>query len=361
METVVLCPDSFKGTVEATAAAQAIAEGWRRVRPEDHLLVLGQADGGEGTAAAIAAARAGQWHEVAGVIGPDGRPVTGHWYELGDGTAVCDLADSSGLPLMAEADPLGATTYGLGQVIADAVAHGVSHLWVGLGGSASTDGGAGALQGLGFHLLDAAGKELPYGGAALADLDRIVAPQKAWPPITVLTDVTAPLLGAAGAAHVFGPQKGADAADVETLDAALDRFARVLDGPSDHPGMGAAGGVGYGFARALGATIEPGAALIADLTGLTAAATTADVLITGEGCFDATSLTGKVTGHALDLAEPQRTRRCVVAGRVQLQVPDVETVSLTDLAGSAAAALADPLTHLRSAGERLAHGQTAHR
>ena len=353
MTRVVVAPDSFKGSLDAAPAAEAIARGWRTVRPDDELVLLPQADGGEGTLDAVATAVPGARVEDAGpVSGPDGRPVEGHWLTLPDGTAVVELAQPAGLPLMAVPDALGATTRGLGEVIARALDAGAARLVIGLGGSASTDGGAGALAALGLRLLDADGAELPVGGGALAGLAAIDASGMRSAPaggVRLLSDVTAPLLGPDGAAAVFGPQKGATPDDVAVLDAALARLAGLLGGDPDAPGAGAAGGTGYGFASAWGATLEPGSAAIAELTGLTAALAGADVLLMGEGRFDATSRTGKVVGHALALAERSGATAGVIAGRVDAD-PGCWSAALVELAGSVDAALRDPARWLEAAG-----------
>jgi glycerate kinase len=340
------------------------------VRPLDEVLLLPQADGGEGTLSAIASALPDAWlMDVGPVTGPDGRPVEGHWLWLQDGTAVVELALSSGLPLMATLDPLGATTRGLGEVIASALDAGASSLVIALGGSASTDGGAGALRALGLELFDAAGSPLPDGGGALSRLARIDATRLRRAPsggVRLLSDVTAPLLGPTGAAAVFGPQKGATADDVALLDAGLARFAEVIartpvvkDSPwnserAQHTttaGAGAAGGTGYGFLAAWGAAIEAGSAAIATLTGLAAAAASADVILTGEGRFDATSLTGKVVGNALQLDTRPDARRGIIAGSFAAAVPDgVWATSLVGLAGSVDSAVNDPARWLRAAG-----------
>ncbi|CAN5457141.1 glycerate kinase [soil metagenome] len=367
---VVVSPDSFKGTLDAAAAASAIGSGWRAVRPLDEVLLLPQADGGEGTLDAIASAVPdARLMDIGPVTGPDGRPVDGHWLWLPDGTAVVELALSSGLPLMAAPDPLGATTRGLGEVIAATLDAGATGLVVGLGGSASTDGGAGALRALGLELFDAAGSPLPEGGGALARLDRIDASRLRPPPaggVRMLSDVTAPLLGPTGAAAVFGPQKGATPPDVALLDAALARFAAVIartlrfeDGPRNGEraaGAGAAGGTGFGFLAMWGAEIEAGSSAIATLTGLVAAAASADVVLAGEGRFDATSLAGKVVGNALQLETQPHVRRGVIAGSFAIAPPaGVWTASIVQLAGSDEAARDDPARWLYAAGIAAAH------
>ncbi len=372
---VIVAPDSFKGSLDAAPAAEAIGSGWRAARPLDEVTLVPQADGGEGTLDAIATAVPGaRLRDTGPVTGPDGRPVEGHWLELPDGTAVVELALSSGLPLMERHDPLGATTRGLGELIAAALDAGATALVIGLGGSASTDGGAGALRALGLELFDADGAALPDGGGSLGRLARIEASRLRRPPaggVRLLSDVTAPLLGPAGAAAVFGPQKGASAAQVAQLDAALARWASLLgrtlnvkDSPSHSerteemtaiPGSGAAGGTGYGFLAAWGASLEAGSAAIAELTGFAAAAASADVILTGEGRFDATSGTGKVVGNALELVDTGNARAGVIAGSLAAVpvTPHGRTVwaaSLVDLAGSLEAALDDPARWLYAAG-----------
>jgi glycerate kinase len=353
--TVILAPDSFKGSLPAHQVAEAIAAGWRDVHPDDDLVLLPQADGGEGTLDAIASAVPGAVLRDAGpVTGPDGRPTPGAWLQLPDGGAVVELAQCSGLPLMAALDPLGATTRGLGEVIAAALDAGATALTVGLGGSASTDVAAGALAALGLRLLDADGRALPDGGAALARLHAIdTTALRTPPPVTLLTDVTAPLLGAHGAAAVFGPQKGADPQQVAELDAALTHAATILGGDPDAAGAGAAGGAGYGFAAVWGASIVPGADRIAELTGLPVALETADVLLTGEGRFDVQSLGGKVVGRLLQRADRAGVIAGVIAGQVEL-TDGPWTASLTGLAGSVDAAIADPARWLRQAGAAAA-------
>ncbi|BFV60066.1 glycerate kinase [Kitasatospora sp. CMC57] len=345
---VVIAPDSFKGTATAVEAAEALAAGWRSVRPSDHLVLRPMADGGEGTLAAVGAG--GELIEVANCVGPDGRSVTGRYALLPDGTAVVELATVSGLPLLDRLAPLTATSRGTGEVVAAALDRGARRLVIGLGGSASTDGGAGLLAALGLRLLDASGRRLPDGGAALADAARVDRSALRPPPpggVLLLTDVTNPLLGPDGAAAVYGPQKGATPADVTRLDMALRRLAALLGGDPDQPGAGAAGGTGYGLHAAWGARVTPGAAAVADLLGLSAAVADADLVITGEGRFDATSHRGKAVGEVLQRAA--HTRTTVVAGAATLPA-----LTLTALAGSAAEALARPLHWLRLAGATLA-------
>jgi glycerate kinase len=352
---VVIAPDSFKGTLSATDAAAALAAGWRSVRPHDDLVELPQADGGEGTLDAIARAVPDcTVHSVEPVTGPDGRPVAARWLGMPDGSALVELAASSGLPLMAELDPLGATTRGLGEVLRAVLDAGAASVAIALGGSASTDGGAGALRALGLSLLDADGAAVPEGGAGLAEIATVDASRLRPPPRgggVLLTDVTAPLLGPSGAAAVFGPQKGADAATVAVLEAGLERFAALIGGDPAAEGMGAAGGTAFGFAALWGASVRSGAEFVARATGLPASVRTADVVLTGEGRFDEQSSRGKVVGSIVAL--PTTARLGIVAGQIAIAAP-CWAASLVDEAGSLAAAIAEPEHWLAVAGAQAA-------
>lgn len=354
---VLIAPDSLKGTIGATGAAAALAEGWRAARPGDELVCLPLADGGEGTLEVVAAAAtAPHWHQSE-VTGPGGAPVTSRWLER-DGTGFIELAQASGLPLMAVPDPLGAQTTGTGQQIGRALDAGVTSIVITLGGSASTDGGTGALAALGARFLDRAGRELPPGGGALAALASADLSALRTPPpggVTCLTDVRAPLLGPGGAAAVFAPQKGADDGQVVALEAGLARLAQVLGGDPAAEGAGAAGGAGYGFAAAWGAVIAPGAAELLRIAGLDTEIGLADLVLTGEGRYDASSVTGKITGEVLATAARARVPAAVVAGEIAAAPPPgVAALALAGLAGSARAAMADPRRWLREAGLVLA-------
>ena len=401
---VLIAPDSFKGSASATVVAGALAAGWLAVRPGDQVTRLPLADGGEGTLDVLAATVPGaRWHR-ARVTGPAGTPITSRWLELGAGpgerppwnpptaqgpatkerglgpagpgerppwnppTAVVELARASGLPLLARPDPLGAQTTGLGEVLGRALDARVDRILVGLGGSAATDGGTGALAALGARFLDAAGQPVPAGGGALAALARADLSQLRPPPaggVTCLTDVTAPLLGPRGAAAVFGPQKGADGRQIAMLEAGLARLAGVLGGDPAAPGAGAAGGTGYGLATAWGAALAPGAAELGRLAGLDRALAVADLVVTGEGRFDATSLTGKTTGTVMAAAAAAGVPVALVAGQVsgglagEEPAPDgvpapVAVIALNELADGTAAALASPRRWLRQAARQLA-------
>lgn len=374
---IVFAPDSFKGSISAGAAATALSEGWRSVAPDDELVLLPLADGGEGTLDAIEAAVPGARRIPITVTGPDDRPVAAHWLLLpavgGGETAVVELAATSGITLLDALRPLDAHTFGLGEAIAAAIDHGVERLVVALGGSASTDGGAGALTALGARLLDAAGTPVVRGARGLAAIDRIDADALRPLPVggaVLLTDVDNPLLGPRGATAVFGQQKGLDSATQPLAEAGLGHWAalhpRVDPGL---PGAGAAGGTAFGLlawgatpgtaAPAIGtsgtATLEPGAAAVAELLGLPAALAGADLVVTGEGRFDGQSSGGKAPWQVARLAAAAGTPCALVAGAITAEAEGyAASLALVELAGSTAAALADPARWLRVAGAALA-------
>lgn len=362
---MVLAPDSFKGTTPAAAAARALAEGWRAARPDDRLLLRPMADGGEGTLDAVAAAVPGAERIPVTVTGPDGATVTASWLLLPPtpdapaGTAVVELASTSGIELLGDRRlPDDASTAGFGRAIAAALDAGVSRLILGIGSSASTDGGVGVLAALGARFTDAAGAPIPPGAAGLAVLASAdVTNLRPLPPggVLVLTDVTNPLVGERGAAAVFGPQKGMDAAGIARADAGLARLAALVPlADPGTPGAGAAGGTGWALA-AWGARLVPGADEVARIIGLPQAAAEADIVVTGEGSYDAQSAAGKVPAFVASLAPDARAG--LVAGRIAADAdlsPFSASVSLTELAGSAAFAMSDPVRWLREAGARLA-------
>jgi glycerate kinase len=363
---VVLAPDSFKGSASAVEVVDALSQGWSLERPEDELVPLPLADGGEGTLDVLAASDPGAtWHPVR-VTGPDGAPVDARWLLLSDGTAGVELARSSGLPLMQTLDALHATTAGLGEQLLDAVRHPrTRRVLVALGGSATTDGGAGALQALGARLVDGSGSSVSAGGAALQQLRHLDRSRLVEPPaggVRCLVDVTAPLLGPTGAAPQFGPQKGASSEDVVLLEAALRRYADVIGGDPRRPGAGAAGGTGFGLATVWGAQLVPGAPEVARVAGLPGALRDADLVVTGEGRFDAQSFGGKVVGHVLEQAAALGRPQMIVAGSVAVALPStvVATADLTRIAGGLVAAIAHPRRWLVAAGARLATQATSH-
>lgn len=320
---IVVAPDSFKGSMSADRAAAAIAEGIARARPEAEAVLRPVADGGEGTVAA--ALRAGWSARTARVSGPDGRPVDAELAVQG-ATAVLELATVAGPGMLDRPAPLTASTHGVGELVRHALDAGVRRIVLGIGGSATTDGGAGMLQALGLRLLDASGAEVPPGGGGLARLERIDAtgldPRMSGVEFVVASDVDNPLTGPSGAAHVFGPQKGATADDVRVLDAALGRYAVVLARDlgvevAATPGAGGAGGTAAG-ALAVGARIVSGAGLVCDLIGLSDAMAGASLVITGEGSLDTQTLRGKAPAEVARRARAAGVPCLALAGRVAL-------------------------------------------
>ncbi|HSX69953.1 MAG TPA: glycerate kinase [Pseudomonas sp.] len=300
---IVIAPDSFKESLSAPDVAAAIARGWTQVFPDAEVLLRPMADGGEGTVDAVLAATGGDRRELT-VRGPLGEPVLAHWGWLGDATAVLEMAAASGLHWVPRErrDATVTTSYGTGELIRAALDAGAERIILGLGGSATNDGGVGLLQALGVRFLDADERELPPGGAALARLARIdvaqMDPRLLQAKVEIAADVDNPLCGPKGASAVFGPQKGASLQQVELLDAALGCYARVAAATlgEDHsgvPGVGAAGGLGFAAKAFLHASFRPGIELVAELSGLAEAVQGADLVITGEGRLDSQSLHGK--------------------------------------------------------------------
>ena len=372
---IVIAPDSFKGSLSATDAALALAAGWQSERPHDDVLLVPQADGGEGTLDAIAQASPGAQWRSAHVAGPTGEPHDARWLMLADHHAVLELAECCGITLLPRSPageltlaPLTASSRGVGEAFAAALDAGAQRLTLALGGSASTDGGLGALSALGLRVLDAVGEVLADGGGALAQLGALDPAGLRAAPIggmTLLTDTTAVLTGPRGAAAVFGPQKGARAEQVAQLASGLARAAAIAGG-DDHqwPGSGAAGGTAWGFARYFGASIRSGADAIAVLTGLDTALEGADLVITGEGRFDATSLAGKVVGGVVERASVAGVPVAIVAGQADATVAqDAEArglgsvLTLTALAGSTDAAVSEPERWLHATAAAIARDQ----
>ncbi len=309
---VLIAPQEFKGTLTADEAAQAIATGLSSAFPGWQLDLLPMADGGPGTTAALLTALGGEERRLT-VHDPLMRPVEAGWARLNSGVGVVECAAASGLWRLAldELDARRASSYGTGQLIADALDAGCDEVIVGLGGSATNDGGAGMAQALGYRFLDASGADLPPGGAALARLDRIDMagrhPRIASVRIAGATDVTNPLCGPQGASAVYGPQKGADAVAVAELDAALRHFAGIVGrdlgvAVAERPGTGAAGGLGAGLIAFLGAELRSGAELVGEVAGLEARLRAADIVVTGEGRLDGQTAFGKGPLHVARLA-----------------------------------------------------------
>jgi glycerate 2-kinase len=363
--TIVFAPDSFKGTATAADAAVALATGWASVRPNDVLLHRPMADGGEGTIDAFVACMSGSRRMPVTVVGPDDRVVDTCWLLLPDNTGVVELANTSGITLLDRLRPLDAHSQGFGEACAAALRHGVTRLLLAIGGSASTDGGAGMLTALGARFRDADGHEIVGGNRGLAtlataQLTGLIAPPRRG--VVVLCDVTNPVCGDNGSAAVFGPQKGALTPElVALLESGLTKFVAAIRASSDvgsanvvTSGAGAAGGVGFGLLT-WGATLVPGSAEVARMIGLAEAIRSSDAVITGEGSFDTQSALGKVPAHVVALTTGTRSQPMLVAGRISAPTGAfLGSVSLSDLAGSGDAACARALYWLEQAGARLA-------
>lgn len=360
MKKILVAVDSFKGSMTSLEAGNAIKKGIKSILPDTEVRVRPVADGGEGTTDALIYGRDGVSRERCYVTGPLGDRITAEYtiYNAADGrTAVMEMAAAAGIPLVPEnrRDPMHTTTYGVGEMINDAVSKGCERFIIGIGGSATNDGGIGMLQALGFSCLDADGKDVPYGAAGLGVLERIVIPGKmlvrknsselavADPvdtPIvgtaaisgagavdescvddddfasrlsrctfSIACDVTNPLVGELGCSRVFAPQKGADAEMVEIMDGYMKNYADVVErsaeGKSDRntPGAGAAGGLGYAFRMFLGGRLMPGIDIVLSETGLEADVEWADTVITGEGRIDAQTMMGKTPLGVAKLAK----------------------------------------------------------
>lgn len=363
--TVVVALDSFKGSLPAAAAADAVAAGWLDVDASAEIVLRPMADGGEGTLDAFAAAVPGAERRPVRVRGPRGTAVDAAWLHLPDGTGVVELASTSGIELLGEDRlPWDADTTGFGEAIVAALDAGVRRLVVGIGSSASTDGGSGMLRALGARMVDADGRDVPRGARGLAAVSAIdLTRLRRLPPdgVTVLSDVTNPLTGPSGAAAVFGPQKGLTGDDVDLVDGVLERYAACIAAHRASadpllPGAGAAGGTGFALA-AWGASLVPGAPEVAELIGLRAAVRGASLVITGEGSFDGQSEAGKVPAFVRALADGSGVPTALVAGRIGADADTsgfARALSLTELAGGASASMADPVRWLRAAAAILA-------
>jgi glycerate kinase len=322
---IVIAPDSFGGALDSVGVANAIAAGWSLARPHDAVHPIPMADGGEGTLAALAMALGDRCERrTLETVDPLGRTVEAEWLLLDDGHgAFVEMAAASGLArLMPDertpANARAASTRGTGELLRASLDAGVERITLGLGGSATTDGGTGMLSALGARFLDASGTDLPPGGGPLADLKRIDAaaldPRLGQVQITVASDVTNTLCGPRGAAATYGPQKGADPDAVAELDAALAVYGDAIEAArgrlvADLPGAGAAGGTTAALLGFTGAVVRPGVEVVADLVGLADALERADIVITGEGRADEQTLSGKA---AMGVARLARTRNSAV-------------------------------------------------
>ncbi|MDH3205981.1 MAG: glycerate kinase [Gemmatimonadota bacterium] len=328
---IVVAMDSFKGSVSAVEACEAVQRGLVAVLPHADVRRRPMADGGEGTAKTILSASRGEWVEVE-VTGPlPPRRVTGGyaWLPAAGPGALVEMATASGLELLRpdELDPLAATTFGTGEQLAAAFGRRPAILWLAVGGSATVDGGTGAARALGWRFSDRQGRDVALGGAGLEDIHRIVPPPARLDrdvEVRVLCDVDNPLLGERGAARVFGPQKGATPQVVERLEAGLSTLAEAIErdlgvAVHDIPGAGAAGGLGAGAVAFLDADLVSGIEAVMDASGLDEALAGADWVITGEGRFDTQSLSGKVVSGVLARAERAGCKVAVLAGSLDAE------------------------------------------
>jgi len=357
---ILIAPDSFKGSISALDAAKEIASGWRSIRPNDELTLIPLADGGEGTLDAISFIRGGTFISKS-VMAPDGRSVDAKWLLLDDGTALVELASASGLPLMSQLAPLTAHTFGFGELLKDAALHPLTQRIIAtVGGSASTDGGAGALSALGFNFYGDDGQVIELGGSALSEIKRVDSASAVAVPsggVVVLTDVTNPLLGSKGAARIFAPQKGANSAEIEVLESALHNFANVIGGDSNVPGSGAAGGTSFGLATLWGAQIQSGASYLFDALGINEEVKSADLVLTGEGALDSQSWDGKVIGALANITQKNNSQLWAIVGIDNSsgnQSALEEVISLTALAGDKRTATNDAGHWLQVAGKKAA-------
>jgi glycerate kinase len=364
---VVIASDKFKGSLTATEVAQALAAGMLDVLPRLQTVLLPVADGGDGT---VAAALSAGYHKITvDAVGPTGESVRTAYALHGD-RAVVELAAVVGLSMLpgGRLDPLGSSTYGLGLLIADAIRRGATTIVLGLGGSASTDGGAGMVQALGARLL-ADGHDVQPGGGALVNLAQLdLAPLRGTVggvKIIIASDVDNPLLGPNGAAAVFGPQKGAQPQDVQTLERSLRHWSELVSratgrNDTERPGAGAAGGAGYAALAVLDAEIRPGIELILDLIDFDAKVVGADLVVTGEGSLDEQSLAGKAPIGVARAAAKAGIPVIAVAGRLQLSQQRLQEAGisaaypLSDLEPDPARSIANARGLLRQVGVRVA-------
>jgi glycerate kinase len=334
---IVIALDKFKGSLSAPEACAIVREAILAARPEAEVIVKPLADGGDGTAATLHASLGGEWitKQVTGPL--PGIPSSARYLWLArDRQAIVEMAQASGLVLLKpeQRNPLVTTTYGTGELLADAMARGARHLWLAIGGSATVDGGVGVAMALGWRFLDAQGQPVGFGGGELERLARIEPPQREFPPVEVLCDVDNPLCGPHGAARVFGPQKGATPAMVERLDAGLRHLADVVKAQLgkeilDVPGAGAAGGLAAGALAFLNARFVSGIEAVMRISRFDEALAGADWVITGEGRFDEQSLRGKVVAGVARAAQRAGAKVAVLAGQIDLSEAEWRAAGIT--------------------------------
>ena len=362
---ILICMDSWKGSLTALEACEAAARGLGAVLPGAEIRLLPLADGGEGTLEAVSRCRPGElrWQEVTGPFA-DRRVRAPFLYWPAARTALIEMAVCAGLPLLRpeERDPLRSTTRGVGELMRAAQEAGAENISLALGGSATVDGGCGMAEALGWQFLDAGGAPLPPGGGALRHLAKVIPPAAPFPvKVDVWCDVTNPLTGPQGAAEVFGPQKGATAQQVRLLAEGLEQWAvRVKEATgrevAELPGGGAAGGMGAGAVAFLSCRLMPGIDALAAVTDLDAAVAAADWVITGEGSFDAQSLGGKVVSDILARAARGHTRVGILAGKLDFSAAEMrrEGISAAEAANAAGRPLEEALAQAKPWAEAAA-------
>ncbi len=323
---ILVAPDKFKGSLGAAEVAGHIAAGLRHGLPDAEIVSMPVADGGEGTASVICRAARGKWR-TCDVCDPLGNLVRARYCTIADGnTAVMEMSEASGLWRVApeRRDPMAASTFGTGQMLLHAAGGGVQEIIVGLGGSATNDGGLGLAQALGFRFIDAEGRELE---PLISDISRLATimppPHAGWPSIRAAADVDNPFLGPRGATRIFGPQKGVTLQQVEPIESALAHLAEIIRKDlrvdfREVAGAGAAGGLGFGLLSFCGATVQAGFDLVAELVGLEAAMREVDVVITGEGRLDSQTLAGKAPAGVARLARRFGKQIYAVVGEAEI-------------------------------------------
>ncbi len=336
---IIVAMDSFKSSISAADACKIVQDTIQSIYPELRLVSIPMADGGEGTAEAMMAAKSGKWIEIK-TMGPlpSIQVNSGFAFFADTNTALVEMAKTSGLQLLSsrQVNPLKTTTFGTGQLIRAAADFGADKILLAVGGSATVDGGVGAAQALGYKFLDSAGNKIAFGGGQLASIVQIIKPDKLdLPEIEVLCDVDNPLCGKDGAARVFGPQKGANPEMVEKLEAGLSHLAEVVKQQlgieiDKIPSSGAAGGLSAGAIAFMDANLVSGIETIIKESGLAKEISDADWVITGEGRFDLQSLRGKVVSGIMKAAKLNRTKVVVIAGRVELSEQQWRDFGITD-------------------------------
>lgn len=320
---VVVAIDSFKGSLSSLEAGNAVKEGIRKVHKEANVEVLPLADGGEGTVEALTIGMGGHLEYIE-VTGPLGNRVSSTYgivekADINAGkkiekTAIIEMSAAAGITLIKaeERNPLKTTTYGVGEILKDAIEKGCRHFIVGIGGSATNDGGIGMLQALGYGILDCNGQQVSFGAQGLSELDKVtddnVIPELKECTFRVACDVTNPLCGELGCSAIFGPQKGATLEMINQMDKWLESFADISENKYQHanrlqPGTGAAGGLGFAFLTYTNAVLESGIKIVLDETNLEAYIKGADIIVTGEGCLDSQTVMGKAPIGVAEIAK----------------------------------------------------------